>query len=95
MMTKGMARERSDSRYSVGRSENTSTTPIGRRRSTPSIQSGAGACRLPLSVSTTLMPFSVATSSTPRMISIDQALSSSWKTSSMRPVPEWALLRRR
>ena len=77
MITKGMARERSRSRYSGGRSENTSTTPTGRRRMTLSIHSGPGACREPLSVSTTLMPFSAATSLTPRMISIAQALSSS------------------
>ena len=71
-MTNGMARERSCSRYSGARSEKTSTTPTGRRRSTPSIQSGSGAWRLPLTVSTTLRPCSFATSSTPSMISIDQ-----------------------
>ena len=86
MITNGMARDRSIARYSGGRSEKTSTTPTGRRRSTPSTQSGAGECLLPLSVSTTLIPFSEAMFSTPRMISIDQAASSSWKTSSMSRV---------
>ncbi len=42
MMTNGMARDRSIARYSGGRSEKTSTTPTGRRRSTPSTQSGRG-----------------------------------------------------
>ena len=82
-MTNGMARECSRSRYSGASSEKTRMTPTGRRRMTPSIQSGSGACLLPLTVSTTLSPCSLATCSTPPMSSIDQIGSSSWKTSSM------------
>ena len=82
-ITKGIARDRRRSRYSGASSENTSTMPTGRRRMTPSIQSGSGACRLPLTVSTTLSPLALATDSTPSMSSIDQIGSSSWKTSSM------------
>ena len=52
--------------------EKTSTTPTGRRRMTPSIQSGSGEWRLPLTVSTTLRPCALATDSTPSMSSIDQ-----------------------
>ena len=37
-----MPRERSFSRCGAAMSEKTSTTPTGRRRSTPSIQSGGG-----------------------------------------------------
>ncbi len=83
-ITNGMARERSRSRYSGASSLKTSTMPTGRRRMTPSIQSGSGEWRLPLTVSTTLRPCVFATDSTPSMSSIDQMGSSSWKTSSMR-----------
>lgn len=81
-MTNGMERDRSRSLTSAGSAEKTSTTPRGLRCITPSIQSGAGACRVPLSVSTTLAWCALATFSTPRISSIAQMLSSSWKTSS-------------
>jgi hypothetical protein len=82
-MTNGMERDRSRCLTSAGNAEKTSTTPRGLRCMTPSIQSGAGACRVPLSVSTTLTSCALATFSTPRISSIAQMLSSSWKTSSM------------
>ncbi|MBW8706144.1 hypothetical protein MBT84_41665 [Streptomyces sp. MBT84] len=82
-MTNGIARDRSCFFTLSGSAEKTRTTPRGRRRSTPSIQSDPGACRVPLSVSTTLALFCLATFSTPRMSSMAQTLSNSWKTSSM------------
>ncbi len=81
-MTKGMFQDLSRCFTSAGREENTSTTPRGLRRSTPSIQSGPGACRVPLRVSTTSARLARATASTPRTSSIAQTLSSSGKTSS-------------
>lgn len=83
MITNGMARDHSFFLSSSGRVEKTSTTPSGRRRRTPSTHSAPGECRVPVSVSTTLTPALLATFCMPRMSSIDQALSSSWKTISM------------
>lgn len=83
MITKGIDRDRSCCLNSTGRAEKTSTTPSGRRWSTPSIHSGLGEWRVPLSVRTTPAPWSLATFSTPLISSIAQMLSSSWKTSSI------------
>lgn len=68
---------------------------MGRLDMTPSIHSGPGACREPVSVRTTLRPWLRATFSTPRMSSRAQALSSSWNTSSTRPALAVETLRRR
>ncbi len=94
-MTKGMFQDRSRCLTSAGSEEKTSTTPSGRRLSTPSIQSGAGACRVPLRVSTTSVRWARAAFSTPRTSSIAQTLSSSWKTSSTSGERGRAAVRRR
>ncbi len=94
-MTKGMSHERSRCFTSAGSDEKTSTTPSGLRRSTPSIHSGPGACRVPLRVSTTVARLALATFSTPLTSSTAQTLSSSWKTSSISGVRGGPATRRR
>lgn len=95
MTANGMAAALSRRLMSPGSEEQTSTTPSGLRRSTPGSHSGAGVCRVPLSVSTTVARFSLATFSTPRISSIAQMLSSSWNTMSMSGERDdgWARLR--
>ncbi len=82
--TKGMERLVSSARWDSSRPESTRITPCGRRAATWSAQVRPGVRRPALSESTTLSPASRATFSTPRMTSIAQALSSSWKTRSIR-----------
>ncbi len=95
MTTNGMAAALSWRLMSAGSVEKTRTTPSGLRWSTPGSHWGSGVCRVPLSVSTTVARFSLATVSTPRISSIAQMLSSSWKTISMSGERDegWARLR--
>ncbi|MFB6788352.1 hypothetical protein ACFCWT_16990 [Streptomyces olivaceus] len=78
----GMFQDLSRCFTSAGREENTQHDTARSAPEHPSIQSGPGACRVPLRVSTTSARLARATASTPRTSSIAQTLSSSWKTSS-------------
>ncbi len=82
--TNGMERLVSRARWDSSRPDRTRITPCGRRAATWSAQVRPGVRRPALSERTTLSPASRATFSTARMTSIAQALSSSWKTRSIR-----------
>ncbi len=81
--TNGMERLVSSACPDASSPESTRITPCGRRAATWSAQVRPGVSRPALSDSTTLSPAFLATFSTPRMTSIAQALSSSWKTRSI------------